>query len=213
MNAASAMRRWAEWVVRRRRWVLLAALVVTAVLTARISQLRIEIDPNRFLPQSHPYVVTSDRVEDIFGSRYVLAIGITPTSGNVYDPAVLAKVERITRQLREVPGVVKSNILSFSAHKAKSIIGTDEGMEVLPLMRAVPSTPAELEDLRRRIASNPAYRDIIVSADQASVAVLAEFTDDPQGFRSILERVEPIVNAGRDSSVPSLAPTVHSAST
>lgn len=112
-----------------------------------------------------------------------------------------------------MPGVVKSNILSFSAHKAKSIIGTDEGMEVLPLMRAVPSTPAELEDLRRRIASNPAYRDIIVSADQASVAVLAEFTDDPQGFRSILERVEPIVNAGRDSSVPSLAPTVHSAST
>lgn len=201
MSAASAMRRWAELVVRRRRWVLLAALVVTAVLTARISQLRIEIDPNRFLPQSHPYVVTSDRVEDIFGSRYVLAIGITPTSGDVYDPAVLAKVERITRQLREVPGVVKSNILSLSAHKAKSIIGTDEGMEVLPLMGAVPSTPAELEDLRRRIASNPAYRDIIVSADQASVAVLVEFRDDPQGFRSILERVEPIVNAERDSSV------------
>jgi hypothetical protein len=201
MKESPPIRRWTEFVVRRRRWFLLAALTVTAALASRVGHLRVEIDPNRFLPQSHPYVVTSDRVEDIFGSRSVLVIGITASAGDIYDPAILAKVERITHRLREVPGVVKSSILSFSANKAKSITGTAEGMEVRPLMPAVPEDAAAMRLLRQRVASNPAYADILVSKDGRSVAVLADFKDDPQGFQSIMSKVKPIVDAERDSSV------------
>jgi uncharacterized protein len=186
----------------RFRWVVIVmTIVITAILASRIGHLRIEIDPNRFLPQSHPYVATSDRVEHIFGSRYVLVIGITPLKGTVYDSAVLGKVDRITRRMREVPGVVKENILSFAARKAKSITGTDEGMEVRPLMSEVPANPAQIEELRRRVAGNPAYRDILVSGDERSVAVLVEFKDDPRGFQSIMAKVKPIVDAERDPSV------------
>ena len=201
MSNSSVMRRWIETVVRHRVGFLIATVVITGALVSRIGQLRIEIDPNRFLPQSHPYVVTSNRVEDLFGSRYVLAIGITPQTGSVYEPEILGKVARITAKLREVPGVVKTNILSFSAHKAKSITGTADGMEVLPLMGAVPTTESEAQAVHRRVESNPAYRDIIVSGDERSVAVLAEFKDDPRGFRAILDKVEPIVAAERSPDV------------
>lgn len=197
MKTSISIRSWTEFVVGNRRWFLACALLITVGLASRIGHLRVEIDPNRFLPQSHPYVVTSDRVEDLFGSRYVLVIGVTPDKGDIYDSAVLAKVERITRKLREVPGVVKSNILSFSANKAKSITGTDEGMEVRPLMASVPQDASGIQALRKRVASNPAYADILVSRDQRSVAVLAEFKDDPQGFQSIMAKVQPIVDAER----------------
>ncbi|MDH4215583.1 MAG: hypothetical protein OEV23_01605 [Gallionella sp.] len=70
------------------------------------------------LPQAHPYVVTGNRVEAIFGSKYVAVIGITPKSGDVYQPAVLGKVQRISAALLKTPGVVKENILSFSARRA-----------------------------------------------------------------------------------------------
>src|SRR5581483_1639382 len=175
MKESPPIRRWTEFVVRRRRWFLLAALTVTAALASRVGHLRVEIDPNRFLPQSHPYVVTSDRVEDIFGSRSVLVIGGAASAGDIYDPAILAEVDRITHRLREVPGVVKSSILSLSANKAKSITGTAEGMEVRPLMPAVPEDAAAMRLLRQRVASNPAYADILVSKDGRSVAVLADF--------------------------------------
>jgi hydrophobe/amphiphile efflux-3 (HAE3) family protein len=201
MYASRLMRAWAEMVVRNRLWILLAMLAITLALVSRMGQLHVEIDPNRFLPQSNPYVVTSDRVEKIFGSRYVVVIGMTPAKGDVYDSAILSKVERITRQLRDVPGVVKSNILSFAANKAKSIAGSAEGMEVRPLMSGVPANRELMEALRRRVASNPAYRDILVSGDQRSVAVIAEFKDDPKGFQSIMARVNPIVDAERDASV------------
>ncbi len=201
MNNSTSIRSWTELVVRHRRWFLLGALLITAGLASRIGHLRVEIDPNRFLPKSHPYVITTDRVEDIFGSRSVLVIGITPSTGDIYDPAILAKVERITHKLREVPGVVKSSILSFSANKAKSITGTAEGMEVRPLMPAVPGNAAAMQLLRKRVESNPAYADILVSKDRRSVAVLADFKDDPKGFQSIMTKVKPIVDAERDSSV------------
>src|ERR1700682_128065 len=108
------MRNWIEGVVKYRLWVLLAVIVVTGGLASQIGKLRVEIDPNRFLPQSHPYVITSNRVEEIFGQRSVLVIGITPLAGDVYDPKILGKVERITRKLREDPGVLKNTILSFA---------------------------------------------------------------------------------------------------
>src|SRR5258708_36460470 len=119
----SAVKHYIELMLRF-RWVVIAmTIAITGILVGRIGQLHVEIDPNRFLPQSHPYVATSDRVEHIFGSRYVLVVGITPLTGTIYDPAVLSKVDRITRRMREVPGVVKENILSFAARKAKSITG------------------------------------------------------------------------------------------
>jgi hydrophobe/amphiphile efflux-3 (HAE3) family protein len=195
------MRNWIDKVIKFRIWVLIGVLAVTGGLASQIGKLHVEIDPARFLPQSHPYVITSNRVEEIFGSKYVLVIGITPKEGDVYDPKILAKVDRITKKLRVDPRVLKDTILSFAARKAKSITGTAEGMEIRPLMDKIPSTPQELERLKRSIANNPAYQDAVVSKDGRSIAVIAEFKDDPKGFRSIMDRVTPLVDAERDSSV------------
>jgi predicted RND superfamily exporter protein len=195
------MRRYIEFVVRNRWLVLIAATIVTGVLVTRLGQLRVVIQPSRFLPQSHPYVVTSNRVEDLFGARSVLVIGITATHGTIYDPHILQKVATITRALHTVPNVIKTDILSFSARKAKSITGTAHGMDVVPLMVSVPTTPAGLDALRKRVDANPAYQGILVSKDARSVAIIADFKDPPQGFNSILTPVERIVSGERDSSV------------
>jgi uncharacterized protein len=195
------MRTWVNWMIRWRLWVVVAVVATTAGLAGQIGNLRVEIDPNRFLPQSHPYVIASNRVEQLFGSKYVLLVGITPNSGDVYQPEVLAKVERITQALRADPGVLKSTLLSVAAKKAKSITGTAEGMEIRPLMERLPADAAQMSLLRRHLESNPAYQDVIVSKDGASIAVIAEFKDDPKGFRAIMERVHPILDKERDASV------------
>ena len=195
------MRKWTTWVIRWRLLVLLVVLGITAGLASQIGKLRVEIDPNRFLPQSHPYVVTSNRVEELFGSKYVLLVGITPNEGDAFTPSVLEKVQRITRKLREDPGVMKNSILSLSAKKAKSITGTSDGMEIRQLMEHVPSDASEMAALRKRLADNPAYLNAVVSKDSRSIAVIAEFQDDPKGFQAIMARVNPILDAERDGSV------------
>lgn len=74
--------------------------------------------------------MTSTLVEEVFGSKHVVVIGITPKQGDIYQPVVLEKVQRITAAFLQVPGVVKENLLSLSAKRAKNIAGTTDGLEV-----------------------------------------------------------------------------------
>jgi uncharacterized protein len=195
------VRRYLEWVVGK-RWIVIALTVlVTAVLATQIKHLKMIIDPNNFLPPSHPYVVTTHKVENTFGSKYVVVIGITPKSGDAFQPLVLEKIHKITTALRDTPGVVKENLLSLAARRAKDIRGTAEGMEVRPLMQTVPKTPEKLAALKTAVERNPAYLNSIVSKDFKTAAVLAEFREGPGGFRGMIERVDKIVDPLREEAV------------
>lgn len=195
------MRRFVEAVIRYRVAVLVVTAVMTIALTLQLGNLGVIIDPNNFLPPSHPNVVATNTVERVFGSKYVVVVGLTAAEGEALRPEILAKVQRITAAVTDLPGVVKGNILSLAARRAKSIAGTEDGLEVRQLMDSVPRTDAEIEQLKQALRSNPAYFNAIVSPDWRTVAVLAEFRDPPKGFGSIMAQVYPVVERERDASV------------
>lgn len=195
------MKKYIEWILRHRVAVIAVVLIITAVAVSQARHLRIVIDPNTMLPQSHPYVTTNTKVEQIFGSKYIVVIGITPKQGDIYQTAVLEKVQHITAALLQTPGVVKENLLSLSARRAKNIAGSADGLEVKPLMETVPHSPTQMDALKRAINSNPVYLNTIVSNDGHTTAVIAEFKDSPGGFRSMIDKVTPIVERERDADV------------
>lgn len=195
------MRRYVEAILRYRVLVVVLTGLITVALASQLQYLTLVIDPAKTLPQHHPTVTVSEHIEKTFGSKFVVVIGITPKTGDVYQPIVLEKVRRMTDGLRDTPGVVKGNLLSLAARRAKNIHGTPEGMEVHPLMEAVPQTEAGREALRRAIQDNPAYQNAIVSRDGRTAAIIAEFLDDPKGFRGIMEKVHAVVDRERDERV------------
>jgi len=195
------MRRLAEAVIRYRAAVLTVTAALTVVLVMQLRNLGIIIDPNNFLPPSHPNVVATNTVEKVFGSKYVVVIGLTAREGEALRPDILAKVSRITSAVIELPGVVKGNVMSLAARRAKSIKGTADGLEVRGLMDSVPRTPAEIEALKHALVANPAYFNAIISPDWRTTSVVAEFRDPPHGFGSIMSLITPIVNRERDATV------------
>jgi len=195
------MRGYLGWVLRFRWLVIALTVVITGLAISQARNLRIIIDPNTMLPQTHPYVSTTLRAEKIFGSKYIVVIGVTPKSGDIYQAEVLGKIQHITAGLLQTPGVVKENILSLSARRAKDIAGTAEGMEVKPLMGVVPQTSEQMKLLKRALHRNPAYLNSIVSTDERTATVIAEFRDVPGGFRSMMESTNRIVDKERDASV------------
>ena len=98
------MQRYIVWILRYRFVVIALTLAVTIAAVIQAKNLKIIIDPNTMLPQSHPYVTTSNLVERIFGSKYVVVIGITPKQGDIYQPAVLEKIQRMTAAFLQTPG-------------------------------------------------------------------------------------------------------------
>jgi predicted RND superfamily exporter protein len=195
------MQHYIEWILRYRFVVIALTLLVTIAAVIQAKNLNIIIDPNTMLPQSHPYVTTSNLVEKVFGSKYVVMVGVTPKEGDIYQPMILEKIQRMTAAFLQTPGVVKENLLSLSSKRAKNIAGTAEGLEVKPLMSKVPTTAAQLIELRGAVEKNPVYLNSIVSADAKTTAILVEFKDGPGGFRAIMDKVEAVVEHERDSRI------------
>jgi predicted RND superfamily exporter protein len=195
------MKSWISFVIRFRFAVIALCLLLTAGFASQIPRLQILINSDNFIPQSNHYAVVGNEVERVFGNKHTAVIGITANSGSIYQPAILAKVSRITARLMASPGVVKTNVLSLSARKAKSITGVADGMEVRPLMEQVPATPDGLASLRHDVAANPAYRNILVSANGKTTQIVAEFHEIPGGMSAIAAAVQAAAAPERDASV------------
>ncbi|HWA37387.1 MAG TPA: MMPL family transporter [Burkholderiales bacterium] len=197
------LRPFAEWIIARRVWVLLAVVGVTVFLLTRIGSLQLDTNPDSWAPQKHPYVETTRLLKEVFGGTNVVLIGITPRQGDIYQPAVLAKIKRIQERIEQIPHAVRHNVLSLAAHKVKHIKGGADGMEVRPMLDPVPQSPAEIERLRAAVASMPIYVNALVSPDGRSAAIIADFKQDETipNFVAMLESMRKVVEEERDGSV------------
>ena len=195
--------RYITFIVRYRLVVIVAALVVSVFFATRIGNLRVIVDPNDNLPQAHPYVIATNEIDRMFGGRNLVVIGIESVTGDIFQPPILAKLVRITDGVLEIPGVIRSNVMSLAARKAKDITGTEDGMTVRQLMEEIPESAEEMDRLKRAVYANPIYIDSIVSqrGDMAVVIADFKFGKELQGYRAIKERVESVVNAERDATV------------
>jgi predicted RND superfamily exporter protein len=184
-------------VIARRRWVLLLSFILTALAIVFATQLRIVILPASLLPQSHPFVASKAILENVFGEKYTFIVAVTPKSEKVADDVVIGKIQRLTEGLRQQPGLVKSSLLSITSENAKAIIGNSDGFEVRPFNTVL----AQSDKLLSWLTANPIYTKTLVSEDRRLFAVIAQFQPNEQGFRAILNRMQPIIDLERDEFV------------
>ncbi|MFM8464610.1 MAG: efflux RND transporter permease subunit, partial [Burkholderiaceae bacterium] len=192
------LERYLRAVVRYRIIVMLLVALATLLLASQTRQLSIVVDPDDILPQSHPLIATTNRIEALFGNRFTVVIGVHATSGTIYENGVTERVRAITDDVLRLPGVVRANVNSIAARKSKSITGNDEGMVVKPLLGSGPAAP---EALRAALALNPVYTNLSVSRDARTAQVVAEFKKIPGGFTAIERQVREVANKHADSSV------------
>lgn len=197
------LRNYVEFIVRRRIAVIILIAMITVFIGSRIANLRVEVDPDKNLPQTHPYVVAQNQIDKIFGGRNMVVIGVIPKQGDIFQPKILEKVLRITQGINEIPGAIKTNTFSIAAKKAKDIKGTEEGMVIKRLMETVPQTKEGLDDLRAKIYRNPLFLNSIISKDAAAAQIIADFrfNKELQGYPAIEKRVRDIVDKERDDTV------------
>lgn len=191
----------AEWVVRWRRMLLLAAIFVTVGLGMGIRHLSIIIDPDDTLPQTHRFLVATNTADRVFGNKYAIVIGITARTGEPLSPALLAAVKSITDGVSHAQGVVTSSLTSLSAKKVKDIVGAQDGLDVHRFLQDLPLSSEERRLLLQRVQRHEGFHGLIASDDGTTAAVIAEFAKDKDGFKAIVERVHAIADPYRSSEV------------
>ncbi len=189
------MEKYARWILSHRRIVLTVVMLLTLALAYLASGVKIIIDPDALAPKGHPYITSTKLIEKKFGSKYMVVIGITPKQGDIYQPQVLEKVKRITEEVDNAPGVVRSTMMSLAARQAKGIEANAEGFDAKKLLPSSSVTQEDIDHLKKLLALNPTYMNSVVSKDQRTAAILLELEESPEGFQKMMGPINKIVES------------------
>lgn len=195
------MKSYLQKIIQFRKWVLVGTILITGLLLAQLRSLQVIIDPDSTLPQNHPYIATGNIIEKTFGNKFTVVVGLTAREGDIFQKGILEKVQRITTRIQNSPASVKSNISSLSARKSKNIEGGPEGMIVKPLLDKIPESEESFAVLKKAIASNPVFDNLLISKDGKTTQIVAEFKKIEGGFQAIEKIVQEAVAPERDASV------------
>ncbi len=184
----------ATTIVRRRFWLVLAIGLLTVFFASQLRHLNIVIDPSAMLPKLHPNVIGTTTAETLFGSKYVVVVGVgAADGGSAFRPEVMRVVADLTRDLAKVPGVKAHTLLSVTADRAKAISGTTTEMTVEPLLRN-PGDRGEVANLARVLEQNPIYQNTLMSADKTLATVTFSVEIGPKGFRQVMDKVQLVLD-------------------
>jgi predicted RND superfamily exporter protein len=161
------MERLAAWLVRHPRRVIAATLLVTAALGFFAVQVRFQSSFESVLPTGDPAVAFYNEVRKLFGSDDVGIIGVL--SDDLFSPATLEKIARVTNAVGKLPGVDHVVSITNTKDVAADVINPP------PLLPRLPPKPEEVEALRARLHAVPLYRENLVSADDRGAAINVVF--------------------------------------
>ncbi|MGE0518082.1 MAG: RND family transporter [Candidatus Binatia bacterium] len=187
--------------VRYRIAVLVAVLGLSAVLATQLGNLHLDIRRRANLPDDHPYVQIQHRISDLFGGESIVIIGVIAKRGDVYEPAMLGKVQRITDRLRASPSVIEPSLFSLTAPAVRAAELDSAGvLHIEPLVPEGPPDGRMATRLRERLRDDARLRENLVSADGSATVIVVDF-DDRIKDADLTAFVEHAVAPERDDSV------------
>jgi len=150
-------------------------LAVSVLLALQLRHLRLEVKVSDEVPGEHPYTRIDRRIEALFHAEQTSLLALRVRRGDIFEPATLARIKRMTEAVEHLPGVVPSSVLSIAAERAKVLLPGPDGLQIVPLLQKIPEDPAGLRELRERVFSYPMYVGNLVTKDATGATILADF--------------------------------------
>ena len=177
---ASLFGRTAEIGYDHRFKTLAVALGLFLVLASQGRHLTIATSTESFFRKDDPTLVRYNAFRDQFGRDDVIVLALRPD--RLFSGKTIAKIEALHRAIEaEVPHLEKVTSLV----NIRSIRGQGDALVVGDLLEKRPETAAQMAALKRRVLSDPFYRNIVVSDDASLTTIIirlqtyAEAAEDP----------------------------------
>lgn len=194
--------RFSAFCIRRRVAVVTMLGLATAIMTYFASLVEIKTVFADMLPSSHPYVKVHEKFADTFGGSNMVTIMVEAKDGDIFDPAILEKVQKVTLDLRTVSAVNPFQIISLASKKLKEVRASTDNIETRPLMWPdVPKTEAELQELKASVMRNPLVYGTYVSTDFKATLITVDFIDRLVDYGVVFKEITAIVDQVKDDRV------------
>ncbi len=168
------MRRIVQFCVRYPWLVIAIAIITTGIFGYFAKSIEIDNDIMNMLPQEEPAVKAMDYIEDWFGGTGSVMVGLE--ADNIFTAEVVKQIDELTKKLKELKDVYR--VMSLT--NVTQIIGTEEGIEITPLIGIeeelegeIPQTEDELKAFRQRVMEEESYVGSLISPDEEATLIMA----------------------------------------
>lgn len=194
--------RFSAFCIRRRVAVVTVLGLATLILTYFAALVEVKTVFADMLPSTHPYVKVHEKFADTFGGSNMVTIMVEAKNGDVFDPAILEKVQTLTLDLRTVSAVNPFQIISLASKKLKEVRASTDNIETKPLMWPdVPKTEAELQELKAAVVRNPLVYGTYVSTDMKATLITVDFIDRLVDYGVVFKEINDLVAKVKDDRV------------
>ena len=183
------MKRVLLWSVTHPAAAATLFVLTTVFFGFQASRLEIDASSEGLMLEHDPAREHYERVKATFGSDELTVIVVK--ADNIFTPAALETIERLSRAIERIDGVTRVDSLST----IDSISAIDDGFEIAPLLRGgVPTDAGELARLRTKALGNPVFVGNLLAPDARAAGILV-YTEPPEGDREFNARFSRAVDA------------------
>ena len=177
--------RFAEFVSRRAGTILIFLLVISAIPAYfAFKGLSLNVILEEMLPEGANNVELFERFGSQFGGANTTIIEVKNKQGDIYSRNFLDKYKKIADDIYYRPDTYRYLSQSLVLRKTKAITGHGGSVEIRSVLWPdLPDTEEEMQTFRRVV--NSQYRGFLVSNDQSSAMIIADFKDDAD-FEKVL---------------------------
>ena len=188
--------------LRRPKAVYLATAALVVGLGLQIPRIQIDTDPENMLPADQPERVFHDAVQRQFALHDAIVVGLVNEAhpDGIYNPASLQALERVTRAVLELDGVVRADVMALPL--ADNITQAGPGtIRFAWLMPQAPQSRAASLEIAAQAERLRLLKDTLVSGDGRAAAIYVPVRDKNESHR-LAREIEAIAqrsSAGLDA--------------
>ena len=152
---------------------------ITLYLAMQLSQLHWETDARVYLPKGHPAIKYDEKVDDVFGVKDSVIIGIVNEKDGIFNAETLARIARITDKIAALPGVIANRPIDVASLSTATVfVGTESSIGSEPLMPHVPKDEAQIARLKKTVyANSDLFVGNLISADGKAAMIRAKLKE------------------------------------
>jgi predicted RND superfamily exporter protein len=151
------------------RTTLLVAAVLTIGLGVFAARFTVDSAVDRLLPEGDADGAYYEGVRRAFGSEDVVVVALF--ADDVFAPATLGRIARLSTALAALPGVEEVTSLST----VQRVELDDDGLKRTPLMTAVPADATAVAALRQRVMADRFAPGLLVARDAHAAGIWVRF--------------------------------------
>jgi len=193
----------ANWVIRRRWPVILAAVTLALIVCGGARNLEFANNYRVFFSEANPELQEFENLQNTYTKNDNFLFVLVPRDGDAFSRETLAAVEELTRQAWQIPYAIRVD----SVTNFQNTVGIDDDLIVADLVQDAERLDEKQRASIRAVAlREPLLRNQLVTADGAAMAVNVVLQYPEKSLTEVPEAVAKAreIRAGIRADFPSL---------